>query len=153
MSLAQSTEIIAMFGLGWLLANWRLKWVFACGLGVGVLRFALSALNTDGTLLAGISLHGISFVLVFITAQIYLDQQIDPAWRSRAQALLTLLNGGVGNLTGYLGSGWWFNTCTQTGGTRWPLFWGGLAALVTCVLVYFLTAFKGQLSRKKQPAF
>lgn len=144
MSLAQSTEIIAMFGLGWLLLNWRLKWVIACGLGVGVLRFALSALDTPNFMLLGVGLHGASFVFVFITAQIYLDQQIDPAWRSRAQALMTLLNNGVGNLIGYLGSGWWFNACTQSGGTRWPVFWGGLSVLVAGVLAYFLIAYHDQ---------
>ena len=112
MSLAQITEIIAMFSLAWLLLNWRLKWIFACGLGIGVLRFALSGFNTKASLLLGVALHGASFVLVFITAQIYLNQRIDSAWRTRAQALLTLLNNGVGNLIGYLGSGWWFAACT-----------------------------------------
>jgi len=143
MSLGQVTEIIAMFSLGWLLLNWRLKWIFACGLGFGVARFALSALNTENSLLLGITLHGASFVLVFITAQIYLDQQINPAWRSRAQALLTLMNGGVGNLIGYLGSGWWFDSCSTAHPTDWRLFWGILAATVTAVLIYFLAAFRG----------
>ena len=141
MSMGQITELIAMFSLAWLLVNWRLKWIFACGLAFGVARFAFSAFNTADSLLLGITLHGASFVLVFITAQIYLDQQIDPAWRSRAQALLTLLNGGVGNLIGYLGSGWWFDACTQPRGTHWPVFWGGLAAAVAAVLVYFLMAY------------
>ncbi len=143
MSLGQVTEIIAMFSLGWLLLNWRLKWIFACGLGFGVARFALSAFNTENSLLLGITLHGASFVLVFITAQIYLDQQINPAWRSRAQALLTLMNGGVGNLIGYLGSGWWFDSCTKSSGTNWMIFWGGLSVTVAIVLGYFLTAFRG----------
>jgi MFS family permease len=142
MSLAQTTEIIAMFGLAWLLLNWRLKWIFACGLGFGVLRFALSALNTDSSLLLGVTLHGASFVLVFITAQIYLNQRIDAAWRTRAQALMTLLNGGVGNLIGYLGSGWWFAACTPANRTHWPLFWWGLSAMVAVVLAYFLFAFQ-----------
>jgi MFS family permease len=142
MSLGQITEIIAMFSLAWLLVNWRLKWIFACGLGFGVARFALSALNTDESLLLGVTLHGASFVLVFITAQIFLDQQIDPAWRTRAQALMTLMNGGVGNLIGYLGSGWWFNACTTKTITHWPLFWGGLSATVAGVMIYFLTAYR-----------
>jgi nucleoside transporter len=144
MSLAQTTEIVAMFSLGWLLHHWRLKWIFACGLTIGVLRFALSALDTKGSLLLGVSLHGASFVLVLITAQIYLNQRIDSAWRTRAQALLTLLNGGVGNLIGYLGTGWWFDACARPAGTRWPLFWGGLAATVVAVLVYFLAAYRGK---------
>jgi MFS family permease len=144
MSLAQTTEIIAMFGLGWLLHNWRLKWIFAAGLAFGVLRFALSALNTKSSLLLGVSLHGASFVLVFITAQIYLNQRIDAAWRTRAQALLTLLNGGVGNLIGYLGVGWWFNACARAGGTHWPVFWGALATSVAMAMIYFLAAYRGK---------
>lgn len=141
MSLAQVTEIIAMFSLGWLLLNWQLKWIFAAGLGFGVLRFALSGLDNRHALPLGIMLHGASFVLVFITAQIYLSQRIAPAWRTRAQALLTLLNGGVGNLIGYLGSGWWFGACTS-GRTHWPVFWWGLSAMITLVLFYFLWAFR-----------
>jgi MFS family permease len=144
MSLAQTTEMIAMFSLGWLLLNWRLKWIFAAGLGFGVARFAFSGLNTNHTLLLGIILHGASFVLVFITAQIYLNQRIDPAWRTRAQALLTLLNSGVGNLIGYLGSGWWFAACTGSSGTHWTVFWWGLMAAVIAVLAYFLWVFRDQ---------
>ena len=142
MSLAQCSEIVAMFSLGWLLLNWRLKWIFAAGLGFGVLRFALSAFDTEGTMLLGVFLHGASFTLVFVIAQIYLEQRIDPAWRARAQALLSLMNGGIGNLIGYLGTGWWFSECARATGTKWPLFWGGLAALVGAVLIYFLTAFR-----------
>ena len=148
MSLAQTTEIVAMFGLAWLLHHWRLKWIFAAGLALGVARFALSAMNTKTSLLLGVSLHGASFVLVFITAQIYLNQRIDSAWRARAQALLTLLNGGAGNLIGYLGTGWWFNACARPAGTRWPLFWGVLAATAAAVLVYFLAAFRGKMDER-----
>ena len=145
MSLAQCSEIIAMFSLGWLLLNWRLKWIFAAGLGFGVARFALSACNTETGLLFGVFLHGASFTLVFVTAQIYLEKCIDPAWRARAQALLSLTSGGIGNLIGYLGTGWWFTQCARfDGGTAWSLFWGGLAAIVGAVLVYFLTAYRGR---------
>ncbi|MEO6035457.1 MAG: MFS transporter, partial [Verrucomicrobiota bacterium] len=147
MSLGQVTEIIAMFSLGAMLLKWRLKWIFACGLAFGVVRFAFSALDTKGCLLLGVTLHGASFALVLITAQIYLDQRVDTAWRSRAQALLSLMNGGIGNLLGYLGTGWWFGFCTRPLGTRWPLFWGGLAATVGLVLVYFLAAYRGKTAR------
>ena len=143
MTLGQVTEIICMFMLGGLLLKWRLKWIFACGLGLGVVRFALSALDTKAGLLAGVTLHGASFTLVFITAQIYLDQRVDAAWRARAQALMSLVNGGVGNLIGYLGTGWWFAASTHHNVTRWPIFWAGLAAAVAVVLVYFLVAYHG----------
>jgi MFS family permease len=143
MSLGQVTEILAMFILGTLLLKWRLKWIFACGLGFGVLRFALSALNQKAWLLAGVALHGCSFTLVTITAQIYIDQRVDGAWRARAQALLLLMNTGVGNLLGYLGTAWWFNACTRPAGTQWPLFWSGLSATLAVMLAYFLAAYRG----------
>jgi hypothetical protein len=143
MALAQISEIVAMFSLGWLLLNWRLKWIFACGLILGVLRFALSATNEKWGLLTGITLHGASFTLVLITAAIYLDQRIDPAWRTRAQALLSLVNGGIGNLIGYLGTGWWFGVCAKSE-MRWTIFWGGLATSVFASLIYFLWAYRAR---------
>ena len=88
-------------------------------------------------------LHGCSYALVIITAQIYLEQRIDSTWRARAQALLTLMTSGVGNLAGYLGTGAWFSVCTHPQGTQWSLFWGGLSAMVGVVMVYFLTAYHG----------
>ncbi len=148
MTLGQVTEIIAMFGLAALL-RMRLKWIFAIGLTFGVARFALSALDSKTWLLIGILLHGCSYTMVLITAQIYLDQRLEKAWRTRAQALLSLMNGGVGNLLGYIGTGFWFTACTQNSRTQWSLFWGGLAVAATLVLIYFMTAYRG---RGSQPA-
>ena len=150
MSLGQVTEIIAMFSLGGLLLRWRLKWIFACGLGFGVVRFALSALDTRAGLIAGVVLHGCSFTLVLITAQIYLDQRVDPAWRARAQSLMALMNSGVGSLLGYLGTGGWYAACTRDGATRWPVFWGGLALAVAAVLGFFLVAYRGRGAQMDQ---
>jgi MFS family permease len=143
MTLGQVTEIIAMFVLGGLLLRWRLKWIFASGLCFGVLRFTLSALNGKMWVLAGVLLHGCSYTLVLITAQIYLEERVDARWRARAQALFTLMTSGVGNLLGFLGTGLWFSACTSLAGTQWPLFWGGLATAVGAVLAYFLTAYHG----------
>ena len=143
MTLGQASEMICMFTLGTLLQRRRLKWVVVAGLGFGVLRFGLSALDSRLFLLSGVFLHGASFTLVFITAQIYLDQRVDASWRARAQALMALMTSGLGNLAGYLGDGWWFGTCASAGGTRWPMFWGGLAAGVGAVLAYFLAAYRG----------
>ncbi len=143
MTLGQLSEIIAMFSLGPMLLRWRLKWLFACGLSFGLVRFALSALNTQPWLLAGVSLHGCSFTLVLITAQIYLEQRIDSAWRARAQALMSLMTNGFGYLLGYIGAGFWSSACTTSTATRWPLFWSGLALTVGLVMAYFLAAYHG----------
>jgi nucleoside transporter len=144
MTLGQVTELIWMFTLGYLLTRFRLKWIFLTGLVFTVLRFVFCALNTKLWLLVGIFLHGASYAPVFATAQIYLDQRVDPSWRARAQALITLANSGFGNLFGYLGVGAWFAYCSNTGGTRWPLFWGGMAVISATVLVYFLAVYRGR---------
>lgn len=144
MTLGQVTEVFAMLFLARLLTNWRLKWILGVGLGFGVLRYALCALNGKGWILLGVALHGCSFTLVFITAQIYLDERVDPGWRTRAQALMSLMTSGVGNLIGYLGVGAWFTANARPGGENWPVFWGGLAVSVAAVLAYFLLAYHGR---------
>lgn len=144
MSLGQVSEIATLLGLSFLLARWRLKWILGAGLAVGLMRYWLCALNGTLWVLAGVFLHGLSFALFFITAQIYVGERVDPAWRARAQALLTLMMSGVGNLIGYLGTGAWFNLCTADGATHWPRFWGGLGAVIALVLVFFLAAYRGR---------
>ena len=151
MTLAQSTELVAMFSLAGLFPRWRLKWIFAAGLGFGLLRFVLCAINGKVWVLAGTSLHGLSFTLYFITAQIYINERVGPEWRARAQAMLALMTNGVGNLFGYLGTGWWFETCTQINGTQWQLFWSGVTLAVGLVMIYFLAAYHGKYSGTTRP--
>lgn len=142
MSLAQATEILAMFSLAGWLARWGTKRVLAAGLTFAVLRYVLLGSDLRFLVLPGIGLHGFAFTLFYVTAPICLNQTIDPAWRTRAQALLSLSTQGVGNLVGYLGTGAWLALCTRPEGTRWPIFWGGLALHVALVLAYFLATFR-----------
>ncbi|MDB6067792.1 MAG: Nucleoside:H symporter [Pedosphaera sp.] len=144
MTLGQVMEIITLFALGGLLLRWRLKWIFLIALGLGVLRFSLCALNNPAGVLVGILLHGLCYALYFVTAQIYLNERVDALWRTRAQALMSLMTSGVGNLIGFLGTGWWFNACTKSNGVPWPMFWGGLAAAVGVVMIYFLVTYRGK---------
>ncbi len=156
MSLGQISELAAMFSLGWLLLRVRLKWIFAGGLLVALARYLLGATNHRAAVLLGVSLHGLSFTLFFITAQIYLNERIEPVWRARAQALLTLMLAGVGNLAGYLGAGAWLRACARPVGVDWTRYWGGLAVVIFAVAVYFVSAYHGQSSglrpREHSPA-
>lgn len=144
MSLGQVTEMVAMFALAGLFGILRLKWIFAGGLTFGLLRYVFCSANQPLWLLLGVTLHGMSFTLFFITAQIYLNERVERAWRARAQALMWLMMSGVGNLVGYVGTGFWLAKWTDTHGTRWTGFWGGLALIIALVLVYFLVAYHGQ---------
>lgn len=152
MTLGQTTEIVAMIGLAAVMGRFRLKWTFAAGLSIGLLRYALCAMDTRAGVLTGVMLHGFSFTLVFITAQIYLDQRIDPAWRVRAQALFSVMTGGIGNLIGYLGTGWWFWSSQRAGASHWSLFWGGLAAIIGMVTVFFLSTYRGAGAKARADA-
>jgi MFS family permease len=152
MSLAQTTEVLSMLILGALLHRCRFKWIIACGLAIGVVRFALCALPFKLGLLAGSTIHGACFALVYITAQIYVEQRVDPAWRTRAQSLLNLMYNGIGSLIGYMACGWWFARCTSDAKTQWPIFWSGLATVMFGVLIYFLAAYRGQSTKPAVPA-
>ena len=149
MALGQVSEVIAMFSLARLMASKQLHWVIGLGLVFGVLRFLLCATNQPLGLLAGVSLHGCSFALVFVATQIYIDQTTDPAWRARSQALLSLMTGGIGNLAGYLAMGWWFNITNPSEQGWWTAFWIGTACLAALGLGYF--AFKSLKASKPKP--
>jgi MFS family permease len=144
MSLGQITEVLVMLVLAGLLARVRLKGVFLAGIAFGVLRYMCFAHNGKAWVITGVVLHGLAFTLYFITVQIYLEERIDPKLRSRAQALLTLLMGGVGNLAGFLGSGLWFAHSQEGGKTDWPFFWWGLTAVTMAVFVWFALAYRGR---------
>lgn len=144
MSAGQIMEIVAMFSLSSLLVRVRLKWIFLAGIGFGIVRYALFALDAIPALVAGIFLHGLCFTLYFITAQIYLEQRIPHAMRARAQALLTLMMSGIGTLFGHLGAGKWRVMCNVEGQTDWRTFWAGMTVLSMAVFLFFAFAYKGR---------
>ena len=144
-SLGQTTEVMAMLLLSGMLARFRLKWVFFSGIFICVIRFSFNTFNTLPSVMLGTFLHGFAYTLYFITTQIYLEERIDPKWRVRAQALLAMLMGGVGNLIGYLGGGWWYAACTHDKITNWPRFWWGETALTAAVCVFFALAYRGRV--------
>jgi len=144
MSLGQITEVLVMLGMAGLIARFRLKWIFLSGIAFGVLRYICFAQDTKAWVIVGIILHGLAYTLYFITTQIYLEDRIDPKWRVRAQALLTLLTAGVGNLSGYLGSGWWFAQAHIGDQADWPLFWWVLAGVTAAVFSLFALTYHGR---------
>lgn len=143
MSLGQVTEVIAMLLLAQLLTRWRIKWILATGLALGLLRYLLYATDRPTWVVLGLSLHGFVFALSFILGQVYLNERIDAQWRTRAQALFSFMTSGIGNLFGYLGTGWWLTRAERIGQVQWSRFWGGLSIVVAWVLVYFLVFYQG----------
>jgi MFS family permease len=149
MSLGQVIEVLVMFAVGGLMVQWRLKPVILMGLIFGLVRYLLYSVDSPVSLLIGVTMHGLAYTFVYISTQIYLAQQVEPAWRTRAQALLSLMVGGVGNLIGYLVTGSWFHWCTRAGVVDWRTYWFGLAGLVTLVIGYFVVGYHVEGKRQE----
>lgn len=141
MALGQISEVLSMYALAPLMAFLRLRTLFLIGISAGFLRYVFFATNSLPGLISGIFLHGICFTLFFIPAQIYVEQRIEPEFRYRAQALLTLLINGFGNLFGYLGCGWLYSMGENSAPMPWPFYWGYLSLCVACVGIYFLKTY------------
>ncbi len=71
-------------------------------------------------------------------------ERIDAQWRTRAQALLSLMTGGIGNLSGYLACGAWFTICKDGDSIDWRLYWGGLSLMVVIDAGLFLASYHGK---------
>ena len=144
MAYAQFWEGLAMFGLGWLLTRFRLKWVLLAGLVAGSLRLGLMATDSHQWLAFSIAMHGPVFVLFYPTSQIYLEQRVDHRLRAQSQALLSLLNNGIGSLSGYLLIDLWHTACTTSQGVDWTRFWTPLSLGSAALSAFFLFAYRGQ---------
>ncbi|MFN7289442.1 MAG: MFS transporter [Pirellula sp.] len=144
MSLGQVSEVFAMLAIGGLFGRFRLKWIIAMGLFFGVCRYGLYSTNSAWPVLLGLSFHGFAFTLTHISSQIYLAERVDPEWRTRAQALLSLMTAGVGNLLGYFLTATWLTYCTTGDNVAWFTYWAGLGGIVLAVFVYFLVGYRGK---------
>jgi fatty acid desaturase len=63
--------------------------------------------------------------------------------QARAQALFSMLTGGVSNLLGYLGTGWVFQLTSTQAGPRWPLYWSLLCGSTIVITAYFFRNYHG----------
>ncbi|MBP7948064.1 MAG: MFS transporter [Verrucomicrobiales bacterium] len=143
MSLAQFSEIAGMIGLAIIMGRFRMKWLMLAALLLGVVRYVLYATNDFAAIVVGISLHGLVYTLFFMTTQIYMEKRVSSSLRNQAQALLLLMANGVGSLSGYLLSEWWYRQCLAGGHADWPRFWWPLAAAVAGVAVVFALGYRG----------
>ncbi len=90
MTVAQASEVIAMLVLGAMMLKYRLKTILLWGLGLSVVRYALSGYagltGTMGWHLLGVGLHGVCYTFYFVTAQVYMNRRVDPACAARPRA-------------------------------------------------------------------
>jgi hypothetical protein len=145
-SIAQWSEVLAMFLLGVMMVKYRLKTLLMWGLGLSVLRYSMSGYaglsGMIGWHYAGVALHGLCYTIYFVTAQVYLNRRVDPSLKAQAQGLLSLMSAGIGPLVGAFFCGWLRAVCVDANGNGWEDFWWILAGIIALCWIAFGTLYK-----------
>ena len=106
MSLGQFPEIAALAALPWLIRRWGYPITLGLGIAAYVVRFGSLALNPPLWLaVVGIPLHGVGVACFNIGGQVFMDGHAPADRRAGAQALNTILGGGLGTLVGSMLAG------------------------------------------------
>lgn len=101
MSLGQVPEVAALAALPWLIRVGGFRAALAVGIAAYAARFGSLALDPPLWLAtSGIALHGVGIACFNIGGQVFVDSAAPADRRAGAQALNTVLGGGLGTLCG-----------------------------------------------------
>ncbi len=141
MTIAQVTETVAMLGMGWVIARYRVKKILLIALGFGVLRYGFYAFDEVTWLVLGISLHGICWTFFFEAGRIFLHRRVDEGMRTQAQALLGFFTGGVGGILGVIFVNLLYEAIVPQFG--WSLYWMILTGMNAIAMLLFALGYQG----------
>lgn len=149
MTIGQVSEVIAMLLMGWVLRAWRIKWLFAFALSCGIVRYTLYALGSSAgspiCILLGVAFHGVCWTYFFEAGRVFIEKRVNKGVRAQAQALQTLLTGGLGNLVGAMTVAWLYNLLVDPEtGAGWSSFWWVLTGMCVVCLTGFLIGYRGR---------
>ncbi len=146
-SVAQWSEVAAMFLLGAMMLKFRLKTLLMWGLGLSAVRYAMSGYAGFSGIIAwhfaGVALHGLCYTLYFVTAQVYLDRRVEPSMKGQAQGLLGLMSSGIGPMVGAYFCSKLHDICVDADGNGWGAFWWVLAGIIAVCWASFGLLYKG----------
>jgi nucleoside transporter len=153
MTLGQMSEIVFMLLMPFFLLRLGVKKLLLIGMAAWALRYLLFAVGNPTSLMwmlyAGIILHGICFDFIFVTGQIYVDQQAGPRIRAAAQGLFALVTMGFGYFIGGIVSGRVVDANAVSGGHDWQSVWLVPAVGAFVILLGFAALFR---ERQREPA-
>jgi len=152
MTIGQVTEIVAMMFVGMLMTRFRIKTILLWAMGLSVLRYGMSAwaghTGVEMWHLLGVALHGICYVLYFITAQVFLDRRVDAGMRGQAQGLLAFVSGGLGPCVGAWVCATLRGALVDESGAGWMDFWGVLTGMIAVCFAAFALLYRGARGAK-----
>ncbi|TWT90658.1 putative nucleoside transporter YegT [Pseudobythopirellula maris] len=109
MTIGQVVEMVCLVAMPWLLLRLGVKRLYLIGVLAWVVRFGLFAMGDAGDrawmVYVGLTVHGVAFAFVYITAQLYVDRLTAPESRASAQGALMLMTQGVGHFSGAMLAG------------------------------------------------
>jgi nucleoside transporter len=156
MTLGQMSEIFFMLLMPYFLVRMGVKRLLLVGMFAWALRYVLFAFGNAGSLMwmlyLGIILHGVCFDFIFVTGQIYVDQQAGARIRAAAQGLFALVTMGFGYFIGGIVSGRVVDAYASGGVHDWRAIWIVPAAGAAGVLLAFAALFKERGTRAAAPA-
>jgi len=141
MSLGQVPEIFAMTILGWLLLRHGSKKIILLGLLLDIFRYATAAAGTPHWLvIAGLTVHGLSYTFIYTTAAIYLDRFCDASSRTGAHQLFSMITSGIGSFAGNIFCGNVMDACAVNGApVNYHVFW--LVPAAGLIVLFFACKF------------
>jgi nucleoside transporter len=143
----QMSEILFMVLLPVFLARLGIKWIMVVGMAAWAVRYVFFAYGDVGAgmwmIYAGILLHGICFDFVFVSGQIYTDEQAGEKIRAAAQGLLNFVTYGVGFFVGAFAAGRVVDMFRLADGTHdWRGLWMVPAIMSVVLMIGFILLFR-----------
>jgi len=148
MSTGQILEVVAMLGMGAVIARFRVKAILFTALLLGVFRYGLCAAGAhfhDITwLVVGVMLHGITWTFFVEAGRVFLDRRVAPGVRTQAQALMGFVTSGLAGVLGVLTVKYLHHHLVLApGAPGWQAYWTVLSGLCLISLLLFGLGYKG----------
>jgi len=156
MSLGQLPEIFAMGLLGYILKRWGMKKVLIAGMCMEIFRFGACAFGNSNLLVyTSLSVHGLAYTFIFITAIISLDSFCNKNERTGVHQLFSVITGGIGGFLGSYTAGKITDYFSDSTGTvHYAAYWMVpflLSIFILALLVIFVEDAKKPVSVNMQP--
>lgn len=156
MTFGQMSEIFFMLLMSYFLVRLGVKRLLLVGMFAWALRYVFFAYGNADTLVwmlyGGILLHGVCFDFIFVTGQIYVDQQAGVRIRAAAQGLFALVTMGFGYFIGGVVCGRVVDAYALAGTHQWRAIWLVPAAGAVVVMLTFAALFKERTQPAAVPA-
>ncbi|YCM44246.1 MFS transporter [Verrucomicrobiaceae bacterium 227] len=141
MASGQILETVAMLGMGFVIARYRVKTILLVAMGFGVLRYAFYSIDEVSWLVVGIMLHGICWTFLFEAGRVFVHRRVEEGMRGQAQALLGFFSGGLGGVLGIVVVDFIYRQTVPVHG--WSTYWMILTGMNCFAMVFFAVGYRG----------